>query len=108
MDASGYVYIPGTCAGDARGCAVHVVFHGCKQEAVAVHDAVYRGVGYNRWADTNHLIVLYPQAIKSPVEPYNPEACWDWWGYTGLNFQVQSGVQLSVLKAMVDRLTRAK
>lgn len=106
MAETGYVYIPAVCAkGGATRCAVHVVFHGCKQGAQTVHDAVYGKVGYNEWADSNGIIVLYPQAVISSFIPVNPEGCWDWWGYSGLNFQVQSSVQLAAVKAMVDRLT---
>lgn len=102
MDSAGEVYIPQTCASGGSDCAVHVVFHGCKQGRQSVGDAVYDRVGYNRWADSNRLIVLYPQAVTSAL---NPEGCWDWWGYTGLNFMVRSGLQMSAIKAMVDRLT---
>lgn len=108
MDSVGFVYVPKACAADASGCAVHVVFHGCKQGAQSVGSDVYGSVGYNRWADTNRLIVLYPQAATSQAFPTNPEGCWDWWGYTGLNFQVRSGVQLAAVKSMVDRLTGVK
>lgn len=104
MAGTGYVYIPAACAKGGH-CAVHVVFHGCEQGAAIVHDAVYGKVGYNTWADTNGIIVLYPQAIVSSFIPENPKGCWDWWGYSGLDFQVQSGVQLSAVRAMVARLS---
>jgi poly(3-hydroxybutyrate) depolymerase len=108
LDSIGFVYIPKNCQADAGRCAVHVVFHGCKQGRQSVGSDVFESVGYNRWADTNQLIVLYPQAVTSQAFPSNPEGCWDWWGYTGPTFQVRSGVQLAAVKAMVDRLTGAK
>ena len=108
FDSAGFVYIPQACAADASQCAVHVVFHGCKQGAQSVGPDVYASVGYNRWADTNQIIVLYPQVVTSQVNPANPEGCWDWWGYTGLDFQVRSGLQMTAIKAMVDRLTAGK
>lgn len=108
MADTGYVYIPPDCAAASAQCAVHVVFHGCKQGAQSVGDAVYGQVGYNTWADTNGIIVLYPQASISTLVPLNPNGCWDWWGYTGLNFQVQSAVQLSAVRQMVARLTKAR
>ena len=37
-----------------------------------------RIIGYNKWADTNRIIVLYPQATPTSS---NPLGCWDWWGY---------------------------
>ncbi|MBV8360056.1 MAG: depolymerase [Deltaproteobacteria bacterium] len=105
MAQTGYVYIPASCQSTAgKGCAVHVVFHGCQQGASEVGDYVYSKLGYNEWADTNNIIVLYPQIDPSAFSA-NPQGCWDWWGYTGLNFQTQSGVQLSAVRAMVNRLT---
>jgi poly(3-hydroxybutyrate) depolymerase len=105
MAATGYLYIPSSCQNaTAKNCAVHVVFHGCKQGATEVGDAVYSKAGYNEWADTNGIVVLYPQVDPTEI-PDNPEGCWDWWGYTGLNFQTQSGQQLSAIRAMLQRLT---
>ena len=105
MAKTGYVYMPTACRnGGTAKCAVHVVFHGCLQNADNVGDSVYGKLGYNEWADSNGIIVLYPQ-VDSSV-PLNPKVCWDWWGYTGLNFQTQSGAQLSAVRAMVERLTQ--
>lgn len=111
LDSIGFVYIPRACAGSGNGCAVHVVLHGCLQGYRSVGSDVYGLVGFNRWADTNRIIILYPQVMSSAGFPYNPNGCWDWWGqlgglvYTGPTFMVRSGVQLSAIKAMVDRLT---
>ena len=63
-----------------------------------------RNAGYNRWADTNRIIVLYPQATTSSG---NPNGCWDWWGYDDENYATRTGSQLCAIKNMVDRLTRA-
>jgi len=104
MAQQGYVYVPATCKTGGAPCAVHVVFHGCAQSADLVGDAVYGKLGYNAWGDANRIILLYPQVNKSTF-PANPMGCWDWWGYSGLNFQTQSGAQLSVIHAMVQRLT---
>jgi len=105
MAPTGYAYIPAACKKGAPSCAVHVVFHGCQQSAATVGDAVYAKTGYNAWADTNRIILLYPQVNASQTLPANPMGCWDWWGYSGLNFQTQSGPQLSAIKAMVARVT---
>jgi hypothetical protein len=105
MADTGYVYIPASCQSPAgKGCAVHVVFHGCQQWAGDVGDYVYSKLGYNEWADTNNIIVLYPQVDPTAFSA-NPQGCWDWWGYTGVNFQTQSGLQLSAVHDMVTRLT---
>jgi poly(3-hydroxybutyrate) depolymerase len=98
----GYVYVPPACAGER--CAVHVAFHGCRQNADAVGERFVREAGYNRWADTNRLIVLYPQTIARYLFTYNPRGCWDWWGYTGAQYATKSAPQIRAVMAMVDRL----
>ncbi|HZB92871.1 MAG TPA: PHB depolymerase family esterase [Stellaceae bacterium] len=103
MAKTGYAYIPASCTAAGARCAVHVVFHGCKQAAGAVGDAVYQRLGYNAWADANGIIVLYPQVVASTI-PVDPDGCWDWWGYSGLDFQTRSGPQLAAVHAMVLRL----
>jgi hypothetical protein len=94
---TGWVYVPSACR-DGTPCRVHVVFHGCKQNAESVGDAVIVGAGYNRWAETNRIVVLYPQthAIWS-----NPNACWDWWGFTGTGYATKDGVQMAAVRRML-------
>ena len=105
MDASGFVYVPQSCEKDR--CRIHVAFHGCRQGASEIGEQFVRDGGYNRWADSNGLIVLYPQATKrfSPLT-WNPRGCWDWWGYTGADYHTQSGAQIRAVKAMIDRLSQ--
>jgi poly(3-hydroxybutyrate) depolymerase len=99
MAATGYVYVPDPCRDG--GCAVHIAFHGCQQTSALVGDAFVSGTGLNRWADTNRLIVLYPQARATGD---NPNACWDWWGYTVEAFAERAAPQLAAVHAMVARL----
>jgi poly(3-hydroxybutyrate) depolymerase len=103
MDATGFAYVPQRCLKES--CRIHIAFHGCRQGASDVGEEFVRHAGYNAWADTNNLIVLYPQVIKrfSPFT-WNPRGCWDWWGYTGLDYHTQSGAQIRAVKGMVDRL----
>jgi poly(3-hydroxybutyrate) depolymerase len=102
MAGSGFAYIPGTCA-SGQACKLHVAFHGCMQSVATagVGTAFYQNAGYNRWADTNNIIVLYPQAAASPA---NPGGCWDWWGSDDLNFPGKSGGQMVAIKTMIDRI----
>lgn len=103
LDDTGFLYIPARCKSER--CRVHVAFHGCRQGAAEIGEQFVREAGYNRWADTNALIVLYPQAIKrySPFV-FNPRGCWDWWGYTSALYHTKSGPQIKAVKAMLDRL----
>ena len=66
-----------------------------------MNDAYYRHAGFNEWADTNHLIVLYSQTIASGA---NPNACWDWWGYDGPDYANRRGAQLGMVRAMLAYL----
>lgn len=103
MADDAYVYVPARCA-QKTSCRVHVAFHGCKQSAAVVKDDFYGKSSYNHWADSNDIVVLYPQVNASTV-PFNPQGCWDWYGYTGANYALKSGLQLVAIHAMIDRLT---
>lgn len=105
----GYAYVPRACRNG--GCAIHVAFHGCRQTEAQVGRRFVEGAGYNAWADTNRVIVLYPQARPrsgfawgSWRWVYNPRGCWDWWGYTGPAYATRDGKQISTVRAMIERL----
>jgi poly(3-hydroxybutyrate) depolymerase len=110
MDDEAFVYVPDECAVGARGgCAVHVAFHGCRQGATEIGARFYRHVGYNGYADSNRLIVLYPQAHASKGIPFNPRGCWDFWGYSNDGaepeaFATRKAPQMAAVMAMVARL----
>jgi poly(3-hydroxybutyrate) depolymerase len=106
MADDGYAYVPSVC--ETERCRVHVAFHGCRQGAAVVGERFVREAGYNRWADTNRLIVLYPQVIARYWWIYNPRGCWDWWGYTGTHYATREGTQLRAVMAMVERLSAAR
>ncbi|TWI62915.1 esterase/PHB depolymerase [Pseudoduganella lurida] len=103
MADKGWLYVPPGCEGDAAGCRLHVAFHGCKQTAALIGDVHIRHAGYNRWADTNRIVVLYPQA--APLTFANPNACWDWFSYDDRDYAVKSGRQMAAIKRMTERLT---
>ncbi|HKT30728.1 PHB depolymerase family esterase, partial [Dyella sp.] len=88
---AGYVYLPPDCLA-GKPCGLLVAFHGCKQNAEAVGEAFVRDAGFNRWADAYDVAVLYPQT-RASFAPLNPQACWDWWGYSGGNYDTRQGVQ---------------
>ena len=112
---AGYVYVPQTCrpSGATPPCRVHVFFHGCEQYAAKVDQTVVRNAGYNEWAETNNIVVLYPQTIATEgilaSEPINPKGCWDWWGYArdrtrNIAFARKAGFQIVAVRAMLARL----
>jgi poly(3-hydroxybutyrate) depolymerase len=102
----GYVFVPKDCEQGAP-CRVHVALHGCRQDAGSITRTFVDEAGYNAWADSNRLIILYPQAKSSAYAPSNPQACWDWWSYVDHadGYVTKSGAQIKAIKAMLDALT---
>ena len=96
----GYAYIPASCA-EGEDCQVHVSFHGCNQFADTVGMAYVEQTGLNQWADSNNMVVVYPQTTSSLVMPLNPQGCWDWWGYTGEDYATRSGKQITAVRNIV-------
>jgi poly(3-hydroxybutyrate) depolymerase len=99
----GYVYIPTACADGSTACRLHLSFHGCLQDYSNIQDTWAVHAGYNDWAEANNIIVVYPYTEPNKSLG-NPNACWDWWGYTGSNYVLKSGVQMTFAKKILDRL----
>lgn len=104
MKDQGVAYIPESCA-RTQACRVHIAFHGCAQNTAAAGDAFIRGSGYANWADSNALIVLFPQASSSPM---NPQGCWDWWGFTGRDYLTRDATQIGIVYRMLERLGQSR
>lgn len=101
---TGFLYVPSACAQGAS-CRLHVALHGCRQGAELVGGAFVEGAGYDGWAESNRIVVLYPQAKRSLWLPFNPQGCWDWWGYTGDDYATKAGAQVAAVRAMVRAIT---
>ena len=78
-------------------CKVHINLHGCGGQGLTL----VMFSGYNDYAVSNDLIMLYPQS-KYSID--NPWGCHDTWGVTGDDFGTKNGVQQTAIMAMVDRL----
>lgn len=105
MASAGWVYVPKSCA-EGASCVSHIAFHGCLQDYSKIGSAWVKNTGYNKWADTNDIIVLYPQATASYITPSNPNGCWDWWGYNSnpQTYDTKQGVQMQAIYAMIQRI----
>ncbi len=104
LDQHAWLYVPPSCA-RGESCRVHVAYHGCNMSYSKIGDQFIRMSGLNEWADTNRLLVLYPQVFPSLVGPVNGQGCWDWWGYDDPDYAKKNGRQLLLTKRMVDRIT---
>jgi poly(3-hydroxybutyrate) depolymerase len=103
MAEQGYVYVPKNCE-QGQSCTLHISFHGCNQHADAVGMAYIEKAGFNRYADSNNIVVLYPQTRASNLMPMNPQACWDWWGYTDANYANRKGLQIQAVVKLAHSL----
>lgn len=100
MAMTGWAYIPKACASGTT-CRLHVALHGCKQNATDVGQEFIRNAGYNRWAATNNIVVLYPQTGKGATN-----SCWDWWGYDDANYAKKSAPQMMAITSMIEHISR--
>jgi hypothetical protein len=98
----GVVYIPPACREQGH-CRIHVVFHGCSQSQEDAGDAAIRTSGFAEWAATNKIVVLFPQAAPSALNPYS---CWDWWGYTSVDFLSKDAPQIKAVSDMLAALAQ--
>lgn len=108
MDDTAFAYIPESCAAGAL-CRLHIALHGCQQGREVIGDDYVRLTGYNRWAESNGIVVLYPQAQRIPAPWWNwfganPKGCWDWWGYSGDDYLSQSAPQIAAISRMAAAL----
>ena len=100
MATHGFIYTPAACASD-NGCSLHIAFAGCKQTPADIDDLYARTAGFNDWAETNRLVIIYPQSNQSPG---NPNGCWDWWGYDDPAYHTKRGRQMAAVARMAARL----
>ena len=103
MNEVGYVYVPHECinAGDGEPCKIHVAFHGCKQTLADVDMQYMKTTGLAAWAGANRLVMLFPQTQRTTA---NPNGCWDWWGFTGVDYASKLGVQMKAVHKMVSKI----
>jgi len=94
-----YVYYPTGCSRSPTNCTrVHVVFHGCLMTVAEIGDALYAHGGYIQWAESNQIVVVFPQLVRDDL--VNPLGCWDFWGYTGLDFATKFAIQIATVYNM--------
>ena len=100
----GYVYIPSQCE-KTQTCQLHTVFHGCMQSTEFIGEDFIKGAGYNEWAESNNIVIFYPQVKSSQFSPMNPKGCWDWWGYTNEDYANNKGPQMVAINTMINKIS---
>ena len=116
LSKDGFLYVPKYCqqnfTKEEEKCRLHVAFHGCEQNFVMVGEKFLLHTGYDRWADLNRMIVMFPQTFSDITFHFTPtngflnnlNGCWDWLGWYGDHFQSKNGKQMSTIKKMLDRI----
>lgn len=125
MGQFGYVYVPAAVKRGDKARGVHIVLHGGTQGFSYVNfvngrpdianQAPYGSryimtTGYNHIADSNKIIVLYPQATGDDDNAaQNPKGEWDWWGYTSPdprnpNYYSKDAIQIKAIHKMLQQL----
>jgi len=102
LSDTAYLFVPPDCDGGAKSCALHLVLHGCAQSAVTVGTDFIQQSGYLPWAEANDIVLAFPQVVSGALNPY---ACWDWWGYTGVDYRWRNGKQMVVVVDWVKKLS---
>lgn len=100
--SDGWIYIPNRCL-KGTSCKLHVALHGCQMNPEDIQDQFVLHAGYNEWAESNGIVVLYPQSAK--VQRENPYGCWDWFGFTGSNYVTRDGKQMAAIRSMIHRVS---
>lgn len=102
----GYIYIPNNCKDNPGDCRIHVHFHGCFSNLDQVGDYWVKHAGLNEWAESNDIVVIYPQTNVESVSLLEEEGCWDYWGAFGDDYALKSGVQMRAVYNMAQDIPR--
>jgi hypothetical protein len=72
LNEKGFIYVQTACQSSSVACHLHFSIHGCAQSTELIGDTWPVHTGYNRWAEANNIIVVYPNTKISLKEPSNP------------------------------------
>ena len=115
----GLLYAPTSCIQGAK-CKLHIVVHGGGTPFWVVEKLAHGGMlgmSYNRWAETNEIVTMWPHAGNDNL---NPEKCgyggkgatkdeqvgnWDTYGHTGKLYDTREGIQMQALARMIKAVS---
>jgi hypothetical protein len=91
----------------AAECKLHVSFHGCGMDEASLGNTFVRNAGFVEWAETNRIVVLFPQTggvFTNGTFNYTMH-CWDNYGITGPNYAAKGGAMMAPIGRMLTALT---
>lgn len=103
-EQDGFIYIPDSC--EHKNCHIHFHYIHCmKFPGISTSKIKYdrywhaRFSGLNEFAESNNIIVVYPQIASTGINPPNPRACFDYYGFTDHRYNFPTAPQIeSILK----------
>ena len=98
MSNRGFIYIPTSCV--STPCEIHLLFHGCYGSFEVNGYSFMTEIGMNEWAESNSIVIIYPQLT---VTDGNPEGCWDFFGYTGRNYNTNEALQIQIVHSISQK-----
>jgi len=107
LSKPGMVYIPASCAAGAE-CKLHISLHGGDEPWIDEYELVQssksHGLSFNRWAETNKMVVLWPKC-GPPADTLKISGTnWDSYGETGEDFDTKTGVQMVAIRRMIETM----
>ena len=112
LSATGWLYTPQSCQNNSAKCKLHVSMHGCSELALAEQELVEgskaTGLSFNRWAESNGIVVLWPHAGPHGGKNATHEekqGCWDGYGQTGTGYDTKQGVQMRAISKMIEDIS---
>ena len=96
-----WIFVPPQCtSGVGTRCKLHLWFHGCGGPD-RFYNASVHYAGFNEWAESNDLVILYP-AMRNWGSTFQTQSgCWDGYGQTGADYALQSGGQVAAIRRMI-------
>jgi len=98
----GLVYVPENCS-VGKMCKLHVSMHGCSNPFVLEYPEA-RELSFNRWAESNDIVVLWPHNVRHGTYSAERKACWDSYAETP-HYDTQIGPQMRAIASMIGNLS---
>ena len=101
------MFVPPQCAGaGAKKCKLHIWFHGCGGcSGGNFYESSIKYAGFNEWAETNDIVILYPVMRSYGTSGQQHGCCWDGYGQTGQDYALQSGGQMKAVRKMLKAIS---
>jgi poly(3-hydroxybutyrate) depolymerase len=100
LNVTGFIYIPEPCMSDS--CKLHISLHGCSVNNY--YDEAVHELSFNRWAETNRMVVLYPRMAEHGTTVQEKIGCWDAYAQTSPKYDTKDGIQMIAIREMIRRV----